>query len=120
MVPKELGEELLKVATVWTPENTEQYHIVREKLVSGQLCEYCGATARTFDHIIPKSKGGQESWKNLAYVCSSCNASKSNKLLLEWIDHCNRMLRTAVRKEQPTEIWLRRLHGITGLILESR
>jgi hypothetical protein len=48
----------------------------------GNKCQYCGATKHlTIDHIIPKSKGGGDSWINLVVACSSCNTKKGDKLL---------------------------------------
>lgn len=45
-------------------------------------CQYCGATKRlTIDHVIPKSRGGEDTWENLVVACSSCNTKKANKLL---------------------------------------
>jgi 5-methylcytosine-specific restriction endonuclease McrA len=45
-------------------------------------CQYCGATTRlTIDHVLPRSKGGQDTWENLVVACSSCNVKKSDKLL---------------------------------------
>lgn len=35
----------------------------------------------TFDHILPKSKGGVTSWTNIATCCTTCNLAKGNKLL---------------------------------------
>lgn len=37
----------------------------------GHKCVYCGRgdLTLTIDHIIPKSKGGDESWENLAAAC---------------------------------------------------
>ncbi|MFA5404335.1 MAG: HNH endonuclease, partial [Ignavibacteria bacterium] len=33
-------------------------------------CQYCGSTVNlTIDHIIPKSKGGDETWENLVTAC---------------------------------------------------
>jgi 5-methylcytosine-specific restriction endonuclease McrA len=47
-------------------------------------CQYCGATKKlTIDHVIPKSRGGDDSWENLVVACSSCNVKKSDKLLSE-------------------------------------
>ena len=43
----------------------------------GQKCWYCGSEKDlTIDHIIPKSKGGKNSWKNLITSCGSCNHAK--------------------------------------------
>lgn len=45
-------------------------------------CQYCGATRKlTIDHVVPKSKGGQDTWDNLVVACSSCNTKKGDKLL---------------------------------------
>ena len=33
----------------------------------------------TLDHVIPKSKGGPNSWKNLVTCCGSCNVKKGDK-----------------------------------------
>ncbi len=44
-------------------------------------CQYCasGSTPLTLDHIIPKSKGGIESWENLVAACVKCNNRKGNR-----------------------------------------
>jgi len=42
-------------------------------------CQYCGSkSALTLDHIIPKSRGGQDSWDNLVTCCNPCNNKKAN------------------------------------------
>ncbi len=42
-------------------------------------CQYCGASKElTLDHLIPKSKGGKSTWKNLVTACKSCNSKKGN------------------------------------------
>lgn len=44
-------------------------------------CQYCGAREElTFDHVIPRSKGGQTEWVNVVAACSPCNLSKGDKL----------------------------------------
>ena len=44
-------------------------------------CQYCGASSElTFDHVIPRSKGGITTWQNVVAACSPCNLRKSNKL----------------------------------------
>lgn len=43
-------------------------------------CQYCGATDElTFDHLVPRSKGGQTTWENVVASCSPCNLRKGNK-----------------------------------------
>ena len=46
-------------------------------------CQYCNIKANfmTVDHIIPKDKGGGDSWENLVAACIPCNTKKGNKLL---------------------------------------
>lgn len=46
-------------------------------------CLYCGETNKnklTIDHVIPKSKGGKNTWQNLVTCCQSCNIKKDDKL----------------------------------------
>ena len=44
-------------------------------------CQYCGSHAHplTLDHIIPRSRGGGESWENLISACVPCNNRKGNR-----------------------------------------
>ena len=45
-------------------------------------CQYCGSKRDlTFDHIVPKSHGGETTWDNIVTACSSCNVKKGGKLL---------------------------------------
>ena len=43
-------------------------------------CQYCGNSngQLTIDHIIPKHKGGKDTWKNLVTSCNKCNRKKGN------------------------------------------
>lgn len=50
------------------------------------VCGYCWvALATEIDHITPVSRGGTNDLDNLVPVCRSCNASKNDKTLAEWI-----------------------------------
>ena len=44
-------------------------------------CGYCGKSAATVDHVIPKSRGGDSSWGNLVACCGPCNVRKGDKTL---------------------------------------
>ena len=58
-------------------------------------CAYCDRqldeSTATIDHILPKHKGGQSVWSNLACSCNNCNRSKASQLLQTWFtpDHPN-------------------------------
>jgi len=46
----------------------------------GNACVYCGSKKDlTLDHVIPKSRGGRDSWENLVTCCSKCNSKKADK-----------------------------------------
>lgn len=44
-------------------------------------CQYCGYTGEqlTLDHVIPRSRGGLDTWENLVTACVSCNVRKGNR-----------------------------------------
>ena len=43
-------------------------------------CQFCGvSTNLTIDHIIPKSKGGEDAWENLTTACIKCNNKKGDR-----------------------------------------
>ncbi|WP_396655584.1 HNH endonuclease [Microbacterium sp.] len=42
-------------------------------------CAYCGRGASTIDHILPRSRGGGDSWENLVACCLRCNNLKGDR-----------------------------------------
>ncbi len=45
-------------------------------------CQYCGVRSDlTFDHVVPKSRGGRTSWENVVAACSRCNLKKGARSL---------------------------------------
>ncbi len=51
------------------------------------LCLYCGKPNEdrhlTRDHVVPISKGGEDTWMNVVSACRRCNQFKGNRLLDE-------------------------------------
>lgn len=46
-------------------------------------CQYCGKSGTmkdfTFDHVIPRSRGGKTTWENIVTACSACNTKKGDR-----------------------------------------
>ena len=47
-------------------------------------CQYCAGHFRTheltFDHLVPKSRGGRTTWENIVAACQVCNTKKGNRM----------------------------------------
>jgi 5-methylcytosine-specific restriction endonuclease McrA len=55
-------------------------------------CQYCGDTEDlTFDHVVPRSRGGRTTWENVITACSPCNLRKGGRRLAESGLHLARM-----------------------------
>ena len=67
-------------------------------------CQYClipyAAPELTFDHLIPRSRGGRTSWTNVVTACTRCNLVKSDRMPAE----CN--MRPAAAPHVPTTFQL--------------
>ena len=52
-------------------------------------CQYCGmfmnanSKKLTWDHIVPRARGGDSSWENCVACCIKCNSKKGDKTLAE-------------------------------------
>lgn len=49
-------------------------------------CAYCDNEARTWDHVIPVSKGGATVEGNIIPACTPCNSSKRDSDIDDWLD----------------------------------
>ena len=62
------------------PALTNQKLFVRDR----QFCAYCGGCFQvdelTREHIVPVSRGGQDTWMNCITACRGCNGHKGNRL----------------------------------------
>ena len=63
-----------------TPALSNPKLFVRDR----HVCAYCGghfhADDLTREHIIPTSRGGQDTWMNCITACRTCNGNKGNRL----------------------------------------
>lgn len=45
-------------------------------------CQYCGSRGdMTFDHVVPRSRGGKTTWQNVVASCGPCNLRKGARSL---------------------------------------
>jgi len=66
----------------WSTSIREYLH-EHEKL---NECIYCGSKGKlTVEHILPRCRGGPNTPDNAVMVCQSCNSSKGDKRLYEWV-----------------------------------
>jgi len=67
-------------------------------------CQFCGEALPTheltFDHLVPRSRGGRTVWENVVTACSPCNLAKGDQL-----PHEARMY-PLVAPQQPTTFTL--------------
>ena len=82
----------------------------------GNQCQYCGNhfpfDKLTMDHVLPKSRGGKNTWENLVAACMKCNQKKGSRTpqesgmipLKKPFRRKANILRT-VNKSQISELW---------------
>jgi len=60
-------------------------NVSRRKILirDNYICQYCGKSGNTIDHIIPECKNGETSWNNCVCSCKTCNLKKGNKKIEE-------------------------------------
>lgn len=69
-------------------------------------CQYCGKKGPvTLDHVVPKSRGGGDSWENLVSACFECNNKKGNHCPEEVGMKLLRPPRPPVPLELSYELW---------------
>ncbi|WP_414580774.1 RNA-guided endonuclease IscB [Scytonema sp. PCC 10023] len=79
---------------------------VREYLLEkwGRKCAYCGATDTRLEveHIVPRSKGGNNRVSNLALACHHCNQRKGNQDIRDFLSKkLDVMKRILAQAKQP-------------------
>jgi hypothetical protein len=72
-------------------------------------CNYCGIGLEpgrgTFDHVVPLSQGGPNTWTNLVRSCFTCNRTKFTKSPSEMADHQSLLVSCSVCGKQYQPRW---------------
>jgi 5-methylcytosine-specific restriction endonuclease McrA len=101
-------------------------------------CVYCGIRSGsvhkgrlygkrdfTVDHILPKSRGGKDTWPNTACACAACNHRKGNRLpheagmRLRWEPKTPRTSYLVVALGSGAEHWRRYIEFTAGADAEA-
>jgi 5-methylcytosine-specific restriction endonuclease McrA len=86
---------------------------IRER--DANRCQYTGKLLRpedgSLDHVVPRSRGGKDTWENLVWSSKAVNTRKANRLPHE----AGLRLLKAPRapKELPASALIRNAHGVT-------
>ena len=111
----------IRVPTVVVAVNYAKVPKKRPKLCARTIrerdhnrCQYTGRMLRpdegSLDHVVPRSRGGRDSWENLVWASKEVNQRKADRLPHE----AGLKLLTAPRvpKELPVTALLRNAHGV--------
>ncbi|MAL05464.1 MAG: HNH endonuclease [Microbacterium sp.] len=72
--------EMVRAPYRWAEEPWSRRGVIRR---DDHSCAYCGRAAATVDHVLPRSRGGQNTWLNTVAACASCNGKKADRTPLE-------------------------------------
>jgi 5-methylcytosine-specific restriction endonuclease McrA len=71
--------------THWIQPHKNRVKFSRQNVLARDRwrCQYCGerkpTRELTFDHVVPRSRGGKTTWENVCSACISCNMYKADR-----------------------------------------
>lgn len=96
----------------WRRKDMRDFEDEAFEKMKRSTCCYCGKGEATRDHLIPRSKVGRELGSdNLIQACKSCNSSKGDRDLFEWMEK---------RSDFPSILVLRQYLKLVRYYCESR
>jgi len=67
------------VATKWRYSNGPAWTRPGVLDRDSRVCGYFGGHASTVDHILPRSRGGRNTWTNTIAACDGCNQREGDR-----------------------------------------
>lgn len=86
----------------------------QKALVSKNQCQYCGAPATGYDHIIATARGGSDDDDNLVYCCKECNQIKNDKPLVDFLNNSRSRINDGLVCSNPKLTRYVTLSNVTG------
>ncbi|MBW4424689.1 MAG: HNH endonuclease [Nostoc desertorum CM1-VF14] len=75
-VPKHIRLTITSNEHMWKVPPVNRREVLRRDRHS---CQYCGSGKHlTLDHLIPRSRGGSDTWENVVTACERCNSCKGD------------------------------------------
>ena len=77
----EVPKSLMLARYVHIPYRRDSDRVSRVDILTRDkhTCGYCGERADTWDHVLPRSRGGAEVWVNMVAACGPCNWAKADR-----------------------------------------
>ncbi|MCZ8316607.1 HNH endonuclease [Phreatobacter sp.] len=67
------------ISPVRHPAFTRYNIYLRDRFTCQYCSQYLPSGGLTFDHVMPRSRGGLTTWENVVAACSPCNLRKANR-----------------------------------------
>jgi 5-methylcytosine-specific restriction endonuclease McrA len=78
-VPAYIRLKVQSVERIWKVPPVNRRELLRR---DHYQCQYCGGRKKlTIDHVIPRCRGGRDTWDNVVIACESCNTRKGDRTL---------------------------------------
>lgn len=85
----------------WLEDGTLTPAVKQRLFAEAKECPYCGATLdprrKTIDHVVPQSRGGLHSIRNVLVCCRTCNTRKAGLTPSAWLRRLSKQRRSTVR-----------------------
>lgn len=79
----------------------QRYRDSKKALIQKNICQYCGAKATGYDHVIALSKGGSDIESNKVWCCIDCNRKKGNHSLVDFLNSNRDRIRDDIVLDNP-------------------
>ena len=86
------GETVIRGTTPNKKNVLEKFANNKNCRLCGMTCDFTNSKSYSFDHYVPKSRGGDNSLENMQLLCMQCNQMKHAMLQEEFLEKCKRIV----------------------------